>query len=45
MLLSHHQNAGQNQSKKIANRMFENVAQLRHLGATVTNKKFDLGGN
>jgi hypothetical protein len=37
MLLSHHQNAGQNHDIKKANRSFENVAQFRHLGTTVTN--------
>jgi hypothetical protein len=31
MLLSHHQNAGQNYDKKIANRSFENVAQFKYL--------------
>jgi hypothetical protein len=30
MLLSHHQNAGQSYSIKIANRCFENVARLRY---------------
>jgi hypothetical protein len=34
MLLSHHQNAGQNQDMKIANRYFENVAQFKYLGKT-----------
>jgi hypothetical protein len=38
MLLSRHQNAGQNHVIKIANRCFENVAQFKYLGATVTNK-------
>jgi hypothetical protein len=37
MLLSRHQNAGQNQDIKIANRLFENVSQFKHLG-TVTNQ-------
>jgi hypothetical protein len=37
MLLSHHQNAGQNHDMKIAYRYFENVAQFRYLGMTVTN--------
>jgi hypothetical protein len=38
MLLSHHQNAGQNHNVKVANRFFENVAQFRCLGMTVTNQ-------
>jgi hypothetical protein len=38
MLLSHHQNAGQNQDMKVASRPSENVAQFKHLGMTVTNK-------
>jgi hypothetical protein len=38
MLLSHHQNAGQNHDIKIANRCFENVAQFRCLGTTTTNQ-------
>jgi hypothetical protein len=38
MLLSHHQNAGQNHDMKIANRSFENVLQFRYLGTTVTNQ-------
>jgi hypothetical protein len=29
MLLSHHQNVGQNQDIKIANRSFENVPQIK----------------
>jgi hypothetical protein len=37
-LLSHHQNAGQNQDIKIGNRCFENVAQFRYLGTTITNQ-------
>jgi hypothetical protein len=36
MLLSRHQNAEQNRDIKIANRSFENVAQFRYLGMTVT---------
>jgi hypothetical protein len=38
MLLSRHQNAGQNRDIKIANRSFENVSQFKYLGTTVTNK-------
>jgi hypothetical protein len=38
MLLCHHQNAGQNQHIKIANRHFESVTQFRYLGTTVTNQ-------
>jgi hypothetical protein len=36
MLLSHHQNAGQNHDMNIANRYFENVAQFKYLRTTVT---------
>jgi hypothetical protein len=38
MLLSRHQNAGQNRNIKIGDRTFENVAQLKYLGTTVTNQ-------
>jgi hypothetical protein len=38
MLLSCHQNAGQNHDIKIGNRCFENVAQFRYLGTTITNQ-------
>jgi hypothetical protein len=38
MLLSRHQNAGQIQDIKIANRSYENVSQFRYLGTTVTNQ-------
>jgi hypothetical protein len=38
MLLSHHQNAGQNHDIKIVDRCFVNVAQFRSLGTTVTNQ-------
>jgi hypothetical protein len=31
MLLSHHQNAGQNHNIQVANVHFENVAQFRYL--------------
>jgi hypothetical protein len=37
MLLSRHQNAGPNDIK-IGNRWFENVAQFRYLGTTITNE-------
>jgi hypothetical protein len=40
MLLSHHQNAGQNIDIKTANRSFENVEQFKYLGRTVTNQNF-----
>jgi hypothetical protein len=38
MLLSRHQNVGQNREVKIANRSFENVSQFKYLGTTVTNQ-------
>jgi hypothetical protein len=37
MLLSHHQNAGQNRDIKIANRSSENMSQFKCLGMIVTN--------
>jgi hypothetical protein len=43
MLLSRHQNAGQNRYIKIANSSFQNVLQFRYLGTTVTNQ--NSGGN
>jgi hypothetical protein len=36
MLLSRHQNAGRSHDIKIVERCFENVAQLKYLGMTVT---------
>jgi hypothetical protein len=36
MLLSGHQNVGQNRDIKRANRSFENVSQFKYLGTTVT---------
>jgi hypothetical protein len=38
MLLSHHQNAGQNRDIKMAKRSFENVSQFKYLGMTVTSQ-------
>jgi hypothetical protein len=38
ILLSRHQNAGQNHDIKIGNRCFENVLQFRYLGKTITNQ-------
>jgi hypothetical protein len=38
MLLSRHQNAGQNHVIKIADRCFENVAQFTYLGITISNR-------
>jgi hypothetical protein len=38
MLLSRHQNAGQSQDIKIANKCFENVAKFRYLETTITNQ-------
>jgi hypothetical protein len=42
MVLCHHQNVGQNQDIKIANRSFENVPQFKYLGSTVTNQNLIL---
>jgi hypothetical protein len=39
ILLSRHQNVGQNRNIKIANRSFENVSKFKYLGTTVTNQK------
>jgi hypothetical protein len=38
MLLSRNQNVGKNHDIKIGNRCFENVAQFRYLGTTITSK-------
>jgi hypothetical protein len=38
MLMSHHQNAGQNHNIRMADRSFENVVQIKYLGTTVTNQ-------
>jgi hypothetical protein len=45
ILLSRHQNVGQNRVIKIAKRSFENVSQFKYLGTAVTKLKFDSGGN
>jgi hypothetical protein len=44
MLLSRHQNAGQNGDIKIANRSFENTSQFKYLRTTVKNQIL-FGGN
>jgi hypothetical protein len=38
MLLSCHRNAGQNHDIKIASRCFENVAEFKYLGTTLTSQ-------
>jgi hypothetical protein len=38
MLLSRHQNGGQNRDIKIAQKSFENLSQSKYLGTTVTNQ-------
>jgi hypothetical protein len=43
MLLSRHQNAGQNRNIEIENRWFENVSQFKYLGTTVTNQNLIQG--
>jgi hypothetical protein len=45
MLLLRRQNARQNHDIKKVNRYFENVAQFKYLGKTVTKPKFDSGIN
>jgi hypothetical protein len=42
MLLSRHQNAGQNHNIKIDDRSFENVAQLKYLGVRKYKKYNEL---
>jgi hypothetical protein len=44
MLLSRHQNVGQNRDIKIANRSFRNVSQFKY-GDDSNKSKFDSGGN
>jgi hypothetical protein len=41
ILLSRYQSSGQNHDMKIGNRCFQNVAQFRHLGVTVTNQSLN----
>jgi hypothetical protein len=43
MLLSCHQNVGQNRDIKLANESFENVSQFKYLGTTVTNQNLIQG--
>jgi hypothetical protein len=38
MIMSHHPNSGQNQNIRIANESFENVANVKFLGMTLTNQ-------
>jgi hypothetical protein len=38
LLMSRHQNSGQNQNIRIANESFENVATFKYLGTTLTNE-------
>jgi hypothetical protein len=38
MLVSRHQNAGQNREIKIGNRSFEKVSQFKYLGTTETHQ-------
>jgi hypothetical protein len=43
MLLSHHQNAGENHDIRIANRHLDNVALFKYLEMTVTNQNLIQG--
>jgi hypothetical protein len=38
MIMSHHQNSGQNQNIRVANESFENMAKFKYLGMILTNK-------
>jgi hypothetical protein len=43
ILLSRHQNAGQNHNIKTGGRSFKNVAQFKYLGTTITNQNLIQG--
>jgi hypothetical protein len=43
MLLSRHQNVGQNRDINIAKRSFENMSQFKYLGPTVRNQNLIQG--
>jgi hypothetical protein len=45
VLLSRHQNVGQNRDIKIANRSFENVSQFKYFWDDSNKSKFDSVGN
>jgi hypothetical protein len=38
MIMTHHQNLGQDENIRIANEAFENVAKFKHFGMTLTNQ-------
>jgi hypothetical protein len=38
MIMSHHQNSGQNQNIRTANESFEKVRKFKYLGTTLTNQ-------
>jgi hypothetical protein len=38
MIMSRHQNSGQNQNTRIANELFGSVAKFKYLGTTLTNQ-------
>jgi hypothetical protein len=43
MLLSHHQNLGQNRDTKIGDRFFENVSQFKYMDTTVADQNLIQG--
>jgi hypothetical protein len=45
ILLSHHQNAGQNQDVKITDRSSEKYGTVQIFGNDCNKSEFDLGGN